>query len=532
MKFKISVLIVTYLIFTSIPAAAKIITVPNDSCNIQDSINVASNGDTVLVYEGTYTERIDFSGKAILLTSRILDQTDTTNIINSTIIDGDPSGLESPDTITYLSVVRFINGEGSASIIQGFSIENGIGTDNHPERAGRYGGGICCHSSSPTIQYNTIKSNCAVWGGGIGCIYSAPVIQYNTLTADSAQTFGSVKGMGGAIYGFGSAPKIADNNITGNYSSSTGGGIHLGEKPTGLGSCPSITDNMIIDNTAVSAGGGVDYQSCGELCGDFSQNTISGNDGGNEGGAIRLNWSAPTIIGNTIAGNSAQQRGAAIFVEDCDTGEVVIENNTIDSNTDSDAIVNASSGRFTLINNIISNNSGFGFCGGADTMTFNDFWGNDSGPTCSEIPGFGETDWGTNFNGTPCDSFYNIFQDPMFADTISYALVCSSLCVEAGDPTYEPPDSSGCRVDMGAHEFLYPPCTTCAFIYGDVDSSGAVNGVDVLYLHNYVFRSGPAPRPWASGDVNWDEAVNVVDVLYLYNYVYEGGRMPCRQACP
>src|ERR1700692_4766100 len=55
----------------SISATAAPITihVPIDQPTIQTAIDAASNGDTVLVADGTYKENADFKGKAITVTS-------------------------------------------------------------------------------------------------------------------------------------------------------------------------------------------------------------------------------------------------------------------------------------------------------------------------------------------------------------------------------------------------------------------------------------------------------------------------------
>ncbi|MBN1593204.1 MAG: hypothetical protein JW941_08185 [Candidatus Coatesbacteria bacterium] len=52
---------------------------------IQDAINAADDGDTVIVHPGTYHENICFNGKNIILSS--IDPGDV-EIVNSTVIDG------------------------------------------------------------------------------------------------------------------------------------------------------------------------------------------------------------------------------------------------------------------------------------------------------------------------------------------------------------------------------------------------------------------------------------------------------------
>jgi hypothetical protein len=61
---------------------------------------------------------------------------------------------------------------------------------------------------------------------------------------------------------------------------------------------------------------------------------------------------------------------------------------------------------------------------------------------------------------------------------------------------------------------------------GDLNLDGSVDVSDVLYLANYLYRSGLAPDPVESGDVNHDTEVNIADVIYLINYLYAGGLPP------
>ena len=101
-----------------------VINIPVDYPTIQQGIDASTNGDTVLVAEGTYYERIDFTGKAILVASGYIYSGDTLQIQN-TIIDADTSiiGIDNMG-----SVVCFVSGEDSLSVIRGFTIKNGIGS--------------------------------------------------------------------------------------------------------------------------------------------------------------------------------------------------------------------------------------------------------------------------------------------------------------------------------------------------------------------------------------------------------------------
>ena len=69
------------------------------------------------------------------------------------------------------------------------------------------------------------------------------------------------------------------------------------------------------------------------------------------------------------------------------------------------------------------------------------------------------------------------------------------------------------------------------FTYGDCNGDGDINVGDVVYLVNYLYRSGPSPEPLEAGDCNCDDTVNVGDVVYLVNYLYRGGLEPIPDPC-
>jgi hypothetical protein len=66
-------------------------------------------------------------------------------------------------------------------------------------------------------------------------------------------------------------------------------------------------------------------------------------------------------------------------------------------------------------------------------------------------------------------------------------------------------------------------------ITGDPNGDLFVTVSDVVYLINYLFKSGPSPLNCPrSGDVNCDGKVTVSDAVYLINYLFKGGTEPCR----
>ena len=61
---------------------------------------------------------------------------------------------------------------------------------------------------------------------------------------------------------------------------------------------------------------------------------------------------------------------------------------------------------------------------------------------------------------------------------------------------------------------------------GDPNGDGDINVGDVVFLIQYIFRSGAAPKPAIVANVNGDEEVNVGDVVYLINHIFTGGPAP------
>jgi parallel beta-helix repeat protein len=257
---------------------------------IQQGIDASTNGDTVLVAEGTYYERINFLGKAILVASGYIYSGDTLQIHN-TIIDADTSviGIDNMG-----SVVCFGSGEDSLSIIQGFTVKNGIGSLMNIYH--RMGGGIfCVGNSDPKIIDNIICNNSADAGGGLYMLgNSNPMVRDNKILNNT----------GGGICFYGSSPEITRNIISKNMSE-RGGGILCGSSSSSV-----ISDNVIFENDGGLWGGGI---FCYESSPTITRNLIYENSVIDWGGGICCDGASPTIINNIISDNFAQAEGGGLY---------------------------------------------------------------------------------------------------------------------------------------------------------------------------------------------------------------------------
>src|SRR5579863_126747 len=187
MKLSLAVL---YLLLASSFAVAATINVPKDQPTIQDGINAANNGDTVLVAPGKYVENINFNGKAITVRS--------SSDAEQTVIDGNAIG----------PVVSFVSHETQSSLLEGFTIQNGLPTGNQ-----YVAGGIAIGDSSPTLMRNIVTKNA---GCGIAVYFGAPLIKNNTISYNSGSSCAPADGTGILLFGQGTQYGLGSVQIIGN----------------------------------------------------------------------------------------------------------------------------------------------------------------------------------------------------------------------------------------------------------------------------------------------------------------------------
>lgn len=370
---------------------------------IQEAIDAASSGDTVLVADGVYkglgNRNLDFRGKAIVVRSE--------KGPGHTIIDceGEARGF------------YFHSWEKRTSVVFGFTITHGYGKYQG-------GGGIYCYGSSPTINDCRITECTAkLKGGGVYCsASSSPVFVDCTISNNSSEK-------GGGMYVSLSSPSLTRCVISNNWTTGVGGGIYCFLSPMTLDRC------TVSGNAAQSAGGGI-Y--CNASNPTVTASTISANRANSKGGGIYCLSASPELTNCVITENGAGL-GAGIYSAALSVPELTHCTFNGNTATDRGCAVYCNQSSPTIINSILWGDSPVeiyaeGFA--SPHVTYSDIQG--------DYPGEG-----------------NIDADPMFLGEEDYRLQASSLCLDHGDnhaPRLPLTDKDGnARIingvaDMGAFE--------------------------------------------------------------------------------
>lgn len=314
---RFSIMIVIFL--AAMPLAiADTLKVPKDYSTIQAAIQAANSGDTVLVESGTYDENIDFLGKAIIVTSEYGPY--------HTVIDGGQAG----------SVVKFVNGEKTSSILDGFEITNGTGTQDTLVR-GIAGGGIYCKNTRPKLTNLLVVQNQADKGGGLfssnvpsgqNLVLENVFLESNTALVAGGGLFlqeshalmtgckindnQAVGADGGGIYGYVSSVTMAECAIIGNQSAFWGGGL-----VSLFGEGVTMQNTVVASNTAEVTGGGLSifYGENAKL--DLLNTTIVDNtavQGWGGGIYVAVDAVSHKITNSILWGNTAPD-GKAIAID-------------------------------------------------------------------------------------------------------------------------------------------------------------------------------------------------------------------------
>lgn len=439
--------------------AARLIRVPADFSAIQDAIDSASNGDMIIVRDGTYLESIDFRGKAITIRS-----------------ENGPQGCILRGQEVLGTLVNFSNGEGLSSVLEGFTITGG---------ASPLGGGIYCQSSSPTIRncviagnYSFYQRGAAYGGAGIYLNQSSAVIEECLIKENVARG----GGYGGGIYLVDSPAQIKNCSVVGNMAlsdsyepgSGQGGGIYSVSYSTQAQ--PIIENCLIAGNLAAGddisdpgRGGGVYLQHSSPT---LSKCTIIGNyavgspgSQGYGGGIACCDTASPQIINSLIAGNiavsgndgregadgtefSGAGLGAGIYCRE--NSSPTVTNCTIADNRNSLDRADAGQGGAGIV--VLENST--------PNLTNVILWGNIPAQVGSDA---GQVDISFSDVQGGYIGAGNMNADPQFLGAGDYHLTPDSPCIDMGTSTGAPvddldgddrPQMGG--YDIGADEYKQP----------------------------------------------------------------------------
>ncbi len=235
--------------------------VPQCCPTVQEGVDFAYEGDTVLIAPGTYVENVLVNDKGITLEGAgggeaVLDagmSGSPLKVINAddvTIRDltiayaaGDAlGGVYCADSTVVIERCR-IHGS-SATFGGGIFLDQSEASISECEISGntaeQAGGGLYAWASKVILRDCVVKENTAKDGGGIFLWYSVPQIVRTVVAKNEAER-------GAGVFCDESAPVIVNCTITDNVATDGAGGIHC-QRPAPIPSSPVIMNSVVWGN--------------------------------------------------------------------------------------------------------------------------------------------------------------------------------------------------------------------------------------------------------------------------------------------
>jgi hypothetical protein len=480
--------------------------------NIQDAIDAASAGDTVLVTNGVYqTGGRTFSTGA--LTNRVvIDQALTVQSVNGPVVTA-IQGYRVPDTTNGPGAVRCVYLTNNASLI-GFTLTNGATLGTNAGAFDQQGGGIRSGSSVTCVISNCwILGNAAsTWGGGA---YSGHL--------DACTLAGNSAAEGGGAY----VAKLANCQINSN-SAGQGGGT----------SQAFLSDCTLINNYAPQGGGA--FQSFGTGC-LVSQNSAQSTGGGLMGGSF---------TNSILMQNSAQTGGGAYTTTLTNCAVINNQASLMGGGSDLGTLWNCSISQNTALNGGGCYNSSANNClivSNQATLGGGSYGGEYT--NCTIVGNSAKTSGGGIYAGTGAWAYNSIviFNTSSSESTFNMTGAKSDYCCTDPFQSYTFIVTNAPRfVDPGAGDFHLQPNSPCINVGNNnfarglaldgnpriVSSTVDIGAYEFPKIFHYVSLSNTVPQSpyitWAHAATNIQNAIDAStngDIVLVANGLYKtGGR--------
>jgi predicted outer membrane repeat protein len=286
-----------------LPSFAAVLNVPGVYANIRAAANAASNGDTIVLANATYTgpdnRNIDLDGKSLTIRS-------ASDKPSQCIIDCEHNSrafsFTDCDKIT----------------IEGITVKNGSVLDK--------GGAVYCLNSSLTVRNCIFSDNISSGhGGAVYSYYDSTTEKILLVFTDCSFTANTAQSNGGGASINRCHSSFIDCQFTDN-SAYNGGGVHISQ-----GKTSSFSGCEFQNNTAGGAGGGVNVANQAT----FSHCNFFGNHSNSSGGAAYAFYNShlTTFSDCLFSANEAKNNGGAIDTSSPKIERCVFVDNTSKSTT-------------------------------------------------------------------------------------------------------------------------------------------------------------------------------------------------------
>ena len=264
-------------------------------------VTVMAHNDVPYTVHQSYEVRIVTSGTSLQV---LIDGEAVLTADDSAFADGSVALFCWGNQSTYFDnvevvlpiyhVVQCISGEGTDTILEGFTLTGG--NADGPADTDKRGGGMYNYQSSPTVQNCTFSHNTAHDGGGMYNFASRPTVTHSSFLNNTAN------GTGGGMYSRDQSHlTITHSTFSGNYAGGGGGAM-----VNTIYTHPKMTNCVFIENTTPSRGGAIyNYFHSNPT---ITHCTFSRNTADDGGGGIYNNLNCtPTVANSILWGNSPNQ---------------------------------------------------------------------------------------------------------------------------------------------------------------------------------------------------------------------------------